>query len=69
MLVIIHIAEQVAHNSGVANRGVDVGMRMAINPGIYAAVGNIVAKFCGEYTVQDGTHVLGCHYCQCRKTS
>ena len=41
MLVIIHIAELVAHNSGVANRGVDVGMRMAINPGIYAAVGNI----------------------------
>jgi hypothetical protein len=47
MFVIVHIAELVAHDSGVANRGVNIGMRMSINPGIDATVGNIVAQFCG----------------------
>jgi hypothetical protein len=47
MFVVINVTELVAYDSGVANRGVIIGMRMAINPGIYSTVGNIVAQFCG----------------------
>jgi hypothetical protein len=51
MFVVGHIAKLVAHDSGVANYGVDVGMGMAINPGVYAAIYNEVAQFCGEGSI------------------
>ena len=51
MFVIVHIAELVAHDSGVANRGVDIRMRVTINPDVNSTVSNIVAQFCGEGSV------------------
>ena len=45
------VAELVADTMGVTYYLVDVAVGMAINPGVYAAVGNIVAKFCCEGSI------------------
>ena len=51
MLIIVHVTELITHNSGVANRGVDIRMRVTINPDVNSTVSNIVAQFCGEGSV------------------
>lgn len=67
MLVVVYVAKLVAYDSCVAYRGINVCMRMAVNPCIEATIGNIVAQFCSESSVQDGTHVLSSHNLQCRQ--
>ena len=51
MFVVINVTELIAHDSGVANRGVDIRMRVTINPDVNSTVSNIVAQFCGEGSV------------------
>lgn len=48
MFIVGHVAKLVAYYPGVAYRGVNVGMRVTINPCIYSAVGNIITQFSGK---------------------
>ena len=52
VLVVIDVAELVAHDSRVANHGVDIRVRMAVNPHINATVSDEIAEFRGESTIQ-----------------
>ena len=40
VLVVIDVAQLVAHDSRIANHGVDIRMRMAVDPHINATVSN-----------------------------
>lgn len=51
MLIVRYIAELVAHDPGVANYGVDIRVGVAINPNVYAAVGNVIPQFCSKSSV------------------
>ena len=51
MFIVVYVAELIAHDPSITYRGVNVCMRMTINPDIYSAVGNIVAQFCGEGSI------------------
>ena len=56
MLVVVDVTELIAHDSCVANSGVDVRVGMAIDPDVDAAVCNG-----GEGSIKKGTFVQGGH--------
>ena len=58
MLVAIDVAQLVAHDSRVANHGIDIRVRMAVDPHINATVSNEIAKFRGESPIQHRPFML-----------
>ena len=64
MLIVIDVAQLVAHDSRVANHGVDIRVRMAVNPHINATVSNEITQFRGESPIQHRAFVLWGHHRQ-----
>jgi len=51
VLVIEDITHLIAHNSGIANCRINIGVRMTVYPDIYTAAGNEVAQLCCKSAV------------------
>ena len=51
MFIVINISHLITDYLCIAYCGVNVGMRMAVNPCINATVSNIVTKFCSKGSV------------------
>ncbi len=51
MFIVVYISHLVTYDLCIAYHGVNVGMRVPINPGINATVGNIVSLFCSKGSV------------------
>ena len=65
MLVLKDISHLIANDLRSVYLRIYVGMRMAVNPSINAAVGNKFTQFCGKCTIQDRTFVMRCNHFQC----
>ena len=64
VLVVIDVAQLVAHDSRIASHSVDVRMRMAVDPHINATVSNEITEFRGESPIQHRAFVLSGHHRQ-----
>lgn len=67
MFILKDISHLVTNDLSSVYLRIDVGMRMAINPGVNVAVGYEFTQLCGKCTVQDRTFVMWCNYLQRRK--
>ena len=67
VLVVIDVTQLVAHDSRIANHGVDIRVRMAVDPHINATVSNEITQFRREGPIQYRAFVLIGHHCQRRQ--
>ena len=51
MFLVGYISQLIGKNLCVANLGIDVSMRMSVNPIVNAGVGNVVAQLHSESTI------------------
>ena len=52
MFVAMNIAQLITNNLGLSYHGIDICMRMAIDPSIDATISNEVAQLCCECAIQ-----------------
>ena len=52
VLVVVDVPQLVAHDSRIANHGVDVRVRMAVDPYINATASDEITQFRGESAIQ-----------------
>ena len=63
MFSVGYISQLIGKNLCVANMRIDVSMRMSVNPIVNAGVGNIVAQFHSESTINKAVSKYWCSCC------
>ena len=60
MFLVGYISQLIGENLCVANLGIDVSMRMSVNPLVDARVGNVVAQLHSESTINKAVAKFWC---------
>ena len=63
MFSVGYISQLIGKNLCVVNLGIDVSMRMSVNPIVDARVGSIVAQFLSESSIDKAVTKLLCSCC------